>query len=153
MGYKVESANEYVREVTAKYIGPRRKSFAFTRAEQVAAFIRSAMRDEAREHFFALYLDGSNCLASYSLVAIGSANRVGIHPREVFQGAILSGACAIIVGHNHPSGSLEPSDEDRSVTRALCSAGKILGISVLDHVIVSREGFCSFDTLGLMPPK
>ena len=78
------------------------------------------------------------------IVAIGIVNRSLVHPREVFRRAITDNAAAIIVAHNHPSGSLEPSDEDHEVTRRLVEAGQLLGISVLDHLVISREGYFSF---------
>lgn len=146
-----ESSKDYVREVTAKYIGPRRKAIKISSPEDAARFICSVLRDEAREHFIALYLDGAHNLASYSVVSTGSANSAPVHPREVFQGAVLCGACALIVGHNHPSGELNPSEEDRSVTKRLVEAGKLLGISVLDHLIVSEQGYFSFQEMAAMP--
>lgn len=142
---------EYVREVTAKYIGPRRKAIKIGGPEDAAKFISSVMKDQAREHFVALYLDGAHNIASYSIVSTGSANSAPVHPREVFQGAVLVGACALIVGHNHPSGELKPSDEDRAVTNRLVEAGKLLGMSLLDHLIVSEAGYFSFQEMGAMP--
>ena len=141
---------EYVREVTAKYIGPRRKAVKIGGPEDAAKFISSVLRDHAREHFVALYLDGAHNVASYSVVSTGSANSAPVHPREVFQGAVLVGACALVVGHNHPSGELRPSDEDRAVTKRLCEAGKLLGVSLLDHIIVSNQGYYSFQEMGAM---
>lgn len=142
---------EYVREVTAKYIGPRRKPLRISGPEDAAKFISSVLRDQAREQFVALYLDGAHNLASYSIVSVGSANSAPVHPREVFQGAVLVGACALIVGHNHPSNELQPSDEDKAVTKRLSEAGKLLGVSLLDHLIVSENGYYSFQEMGAMP--
>lgn len=142
---------EYVREVTAKYIGPRRKAIKIGGPEDAAKFISSVLKDQAREHFVAVYLDGAHNIASYSVVSTGSANSAPVHPREVFQGAVLVGACALIVGHNHPSGELRPSDEDRAVTNRLVEAGKLLGMCLLDHLIVSESGYFSFQEMGAMP--
>src|SRR3990172_177021 len=113
---------EYVREVTARYIGPRRRSCVITSSEIAANFMRRLLRDHAREHFLALYLDGAHRVVSYSLVSLGTANSTSVHPREVFQGALLAGACAIIVGHNHPSGDTRESPEDIILTKRLKEA-------------------------------
>ena len=101
-------------------------------------------RTRRREHFFALTLDGAHKITAVRIAAIGIVNRSLVHPREVFRRAITDNAAAIIVAHNHPSGSLEPSDEDHEVTRRLVEAGQLLGISVLDHLVISREGYFSF---------
>jgi len=103
----------------------------------VADFVRSILTDNSREHFVALYLDGAHQVTSYSIVSIGTANASMVHPREVFQRAILAGAVSIIIAHNHPSGVLTPSDEDHKVTQRLKDAGDILGIKLLDHIIIS----------------
>ena len=90
-----------------------------------------------------MYFDASHCVVAYSIITIGIANQTLIHPREVFQRAILIGATALVVAHNHPSGSVEPSQEDISVTNRLKEAGTLLGIQLLDHVIVSDFKFKS----------
>jgi DNA repair protein RadC len=148
MEHKEINSVDYVREVTAKYIGPRRKSIAITLPADAVTFITSLLRDNAREHFIALYLNGASQIISHSLVSLGSANSAPVSPREVFQGAVLVGACRIIVGHNHPSGELTPSHEDRVITKRLYDAGQLLGISVIDHIIVSEAGFYSFQEHG-----
>jgi len=83
-----------------------------------------------------IHLDARHRPRSVEVVSIGSLNASIVHPREVFKAAILSGAQSIILGHNHPSGEVEPSDEDLSITRRLVEVGELLGIVVLDHVIV-----------------
>ncbi|MFN9292342.1 MAG: JAB domain-containing protein, partial [Planctomyces sp.] len=83
-----------------------------TEPEQAAAFIRSILSDNSREHFVALYLDGAHRIACYSIVSIGTANSCPVHPRKVLQRAILCGAVSLLVAHNHPSGVLTPSRED-----------------------------------------
>jgi DNA repair protein RadC len=70
-----------------------------------------------REHLIALYLCGGNRIVSYAVVSTGTATATLVHPREVFQPAVLLGSCGVIVGHNHPSGELKPSPEDVQVTR------------------------------------
>jgi DNA repair protein RadC len=75
-----------------------------------------------------------------------------VHPREVYADPITDRACAVIVAHNHPSGRLDPSPEDREITRRLKEAADTLGIALLDHVIFSSEGYFSFVEHGLLEP-
>jgi DNA repair protein RadC len=74
------------------------------------------------------------------LVAMGTANSVEAHPRDIFREAVRRNAVAILVGHNHPSGELSPSEQDRNLVDRIDSAGKILGIQVLDHIVFSKNG-------------
>ena len=118
--------------------------------EQAAAFIRARTIGETREHFFTLHLDNRNHVRGVDLVSIGDHASTLVHPREVFRNAIRSGAVAIVVGHNHPSGDAEPSAEDIAVTRRLHEAGKILGVPVLDHVIVGGANHTSMRQKGYL---
>jgi DNA repair protein RadC len=103
-----------------------------------------------REHFVVFHLDTQNVVKKKEVIAIGTLNACLVHPREVFREAIAMSSASIIVSHNHPSGSLEPSDEDLQITRRLKSAGEIIGIQVLDHVIVAQEGYNSLAVNNLM---
>ena len=134
----------FVREVTAVYRGARRTAIQMTQPKYAADFIRRVLPDNSREHFIALHLDGSSRVVAYSVIASGTATTCTAHPREIFQRAILAGAVSLIIAHNHPSGSLEASPEDRSVTRRIKEAGKLLGIRVLDHLILGESEFYSF---------
>jgi DNA repair protein RadC len=145
-----EDAGNYVREVTARYIGPRRKGPTISGPGDAARFMRGLLRDEAREHFLALYLNGGHQVVSFSLVSLGSATAAPVHAREVFQGALLVGACALIVGHNHPSGDVQPSTADKDVTRKLKQAGELLRVPLLDHVLFSETDYVSFHDCGIM---
>lgn len=127
----------FIREVRATYHATGTKSFPIKCAADTAEFIRSVLTDNSREHFVAVYLDGAHQVVSYSMIAIGTANSCLVHPREVLQRAVLCGAIALIVAHNHPSGDLTPSDEDLLVTKRLSQASEILGIRLLDHLIIS----------------
>lgn len=138
----------FVREVTAVYRGARRAVSKIKEPKCSADFIRKILPDNSREHFVALYLDGAHKVVAFSVVSTGTANFCHLHPREIFQRAILAGAVAIIVGHNHPSGDVTPSGDDRKVTACLSDAGKLLGIRLLDHVIVVEDGFHSFSKAG-----
>lgn len=95
------------------------------------------------EHFIAFHLDAKHQVIGYHEVSKGILSASLVHPREVFKAALLSNAFAIIVAHNHPSGSVEASREDIETTKQLIQAGKIMGVSVVDHCIVSSEGMCS----------
>ena len=97
----------------------------------------------SEEHFIAFHLDSKLQVVGYQEVSKGTISASLVHPREVFKAALLSNAYAVIVAHNHPSGSLTPSREDIETTKTLIAAGKILGVQVIDHCIVSSEGMLS----------
>ena len=97
-----------------------------------------------QEHFFCLYLDQNKRLIDKKLLFKGTLNKSLIHPREIFKWAYLSSAAYIICVHNHPSGNVIPSSEDINVTDALVKIGKLQGIYVIDHVIISRDNYYSF---------
>ena len=94
-----------------------------------------------REQFWVLLLDTKHNVVGANCVSIGTIDASLVHPREVFKAAILANCSAIILAHNHPSGNVAPSPEDKEITMRLVSAGKILGIRVLDHIIVGDETF------------
>lgn len=105
--------------------------------------------DRNREHFICVSLNGAHEVIEIRVVSIGTLNRTIVHPREVFADPLCDRAAAIIVCHNHPSGQLEPSEEDISITRRLAEAGDLLGIQLLDHLILSpRGGYYSFVESG-----
>jgi len=108
------------------------------------------IRENKKEHFVTFYLDTRNQEIKRDIVSIGTLNYNLVHPREVFEPAVRNLAAGIILAHNHPSGCLEPSDEDLSLNKRLVQAGKLLGIEVLDHVIVTKEAFSSFKQRNLM---
>lgn len=133
----------YIREVRVNYYPTEEKLFDIRGPDDVARFVRKILTDNSREHFVALYLNGSHSVASYSIISIGTANQAPVSPVEIFQRAVLVGATAIVLAHNHPSGSLQPSEEDRRVTARLKDAGPLLGIRILDHIIVTDTGLHS----------
>ena len=105
---------------------------------------------EEREHFVVFFLDARNVVKGVQTVSIGTLTASLVHPREVYRPAVVSGSAAVIVCHNHPSGDLEPSAEDREATRRIAQAGRILGVSLLDHVIVTDAGYSSFRQRGYL---
>ncbi|MBI2907310.1 MAG: DNA repair protein RadC [Chloroflexi bacterium] len=103
-----------------------------------------------QEYFLCLSLNGANELIEKRVVTIGLLDKSPVHPREVFADVIADRAAAVIFAHNHPSGDLTPSQADRQTHDRLTEAGKILGIRVLDHVIVTRKGYYGFQEAGLI---
>lgn len=133
-----------LREVVVNYVTRSSQRFHFSKPEQIAEFARSILIDNSREHFIVLYLNTRHVVVGYSLLAIGTVNMVSVHPREVYHRALLAGAVAFAVVHNHPSNKLDPSTEDCDITRALARGAQTLGLNFLDHVIISDSSCYSF---------
>jgi len=110
-------------------------------------------RNSPQEQFIVITLNGAHVPISVSLASIGLVNRTIIHPREVFVRAIRDMASAVIVCHNHPSGSLNASPEDNELTERICKAGELLGIHVIDHIIFTNTGYASLRRAGYFKPK
>jgi DNA repair protein RadC len=108
------------------------------------------IRDHKREHFVVFYLDTRNQIIKREVISVGTLNASLIHPREVFEPAIRYSTAQIIIAHNHPSGVTDPSEIDKEVTKRLVEAGKLLGIEVLDHIIVTKTAYLSLRTQLLM---
>ena len=102
------------------------------------------LRDLKKEHFVALYINARNKLIHRDLVSVGTLNANLVHPREVFEPAIARASAQVIVAHNHPSGDPEPSEDDLVITKKLVDGGKLLGIEVIDHIIITKTGYLSF---------
>ena len=98
------------------------------------------MATMAQEAFVIVTMDARNKMIARHLITLGLVDQTAVHPREVFRPAILDSASSIILVHNHPSGDTTPSAEDLRVTRQLVEASRILGIRVVDHIIIAREG-------------
>ena len=108
------------------------------------------LKDKKQEYFLSLTLDGASNLIQKRTVFIGTLNQSIVHPREIFADAISDRAAGIIFVHNHPSADISPSKEDIAITRRLIETGKIVGIEVIDHIIVSRNGHFSFQAEGML---
>lgn len=104
--------------------------------------------DRKQEHFLCASINGANEILNIRVVSIGLIDRAPVHPREVFADALADRASAVVVAHNHPVGSLEPSPADVEATKQLKSAGVVIGIALLDHVIFNRTGYYSFLEAG-----
>ena len=103
-----------------------------------------------QEHFLLLTLDGASKIIEKRVIFIGTLNQSLVHPREIFKPAITDNAAGIIIAHNHPSGTLEASRADIQITDRLKEVAKLVGIELLDHVILSKEGYYSFSDEGLL---
>jgi len=103
------------------------------------------------EQFGVVLLDTRQRIIRTAVLAIGSLNSAGVEPREVFREAVLAGAAAIILFHNHPSGDPRPSRDDEALTGRLVAAGTLMGIEVVDHIIVGETRYCSFRESGRLP--
>lgn len=118
-------------------------------AEEVAKVFQDLLLledkiEQEKEHFYIMHLDTRSRVKMVELVSLGTLTSSLVHPRETFRRAVINGSANIIVAHNHPSGEVDPSDEDTQVTKLLFDAGNILGIKLTDHVIFSKEAFFSF---------
>src|SRR5689334_14171385 len=130
-----------------KIIRDRKHGYGTVRRVRDAAQVYEAFREDFaqldREMFLILLLDGKNQTLGFNVVSIGSLTAALVHPREVFKPAILANAAAVILLHNHPSGSAEPSAEDKALTARLRHVGDLVGIRVLDHVVCADDSYVS----------
>ncbi len=128
---------------------PARRSVIRTPAD-VAALVGGQMRHLDREHFRAVLLNTRHEVLDVVTVAVGGLDSAPIHPREVFKEAIRRSAAAVILIHNHPSGTPEPSGDDLRITARLQEAGRVVGIEVLDHLVIGDGRFVSLRERGAM---
>jgi DNA repair protein RadC len=129
---------------------PELKDFDIKNPQDVVKAIQSSIKDKTKEHFKLILLNTRNKVIGISTVSIGTLNSNLVHPREVFKEAISHSAASVVLVHNHPSGDPEPSEDDLTITKRLVEAGKILGIEVIDHIIISKNGFFSFKEKGVI---
>lgn len=121
-----------------------------TSPEAAAELLIPMMQGLDREHCVTLNLDTKHRLIATTTVSIGSVDHTFMSPREVFRDALLHGASAIVVAHNHPSGDAEPSRDDQHVTRRLRTAGEIVGVDVLDHMVIGHDRWVSLARRGVL---
>jgi len=134
-------------ELSKRYL--IRSNRRITDAKDVYEELKS-FSTKSQEHFLTITLDGASHIINTRTVFIGTLNQSLVHPREVFADAIADRAAGIIIAHNHPSGTLEASRADISITQRLKEVSKLVGIELLDHVILSRHGYYSFSDEGLL---
>ena len=122
-------------------------------AEEVAKVFQDILAledkiEQEKEHYYVMHLNIRSQVMMVELVTVGTLSSSLAHPRETFRRAVIAGSYAIIIAHNHPSGEIDPSDEDMKVTRAMLDAGNILGITMLDHIIFTKDHYFSFKNNG-----
>jgi DNA repair protein RadC len=120
-----------------------------TKPEDILPLI-AEYRLKRQEHFICLSLNGAGEVLGNRVITVGLLNHSLVHPREVFADAITDRAASIICVHNHPSGSLEPSSQDIAITNQLREAGSLIGIQLIDHIIVTKNGHTSMREKGLL---
>jgi DNA repair protein RadC len=129
---------------------PLERRRPITSSRDVAAALQPRFVNEPREHFIAIALDAKNHPVAELAVAVGGIVACSISPSDVFRPVLRAAAVSVLFVHNHPSGDPSPSDADVAITERLWRAGELLGVQVLDHVILGREGYFSFLDAGLM---
>lgn len=122
----------------------KKKFNAVTSPDELYSIIKSKITNFAKEHFWVASLDTRNNFIGMDEISVGTLTASLVHPRETFESAIRKHAAQIIIAHNHPSGELDPSEDDMKITKRLVEAGKIMGIDVLDHLIITVNGYLSF---------
>ena len=119
-------------------------NMSLSNKEKIHEVFKKFFINENQEKFLAIFLDNKKCLINYKILFIGTNNASIAHPREVFMEAIKANASAVVVMHNHPSGNVLPSEEDKNITEKLIQSGHMLGITLLDHIITNGEEYYSF---------
>lgn len=134
-------------EICKRFSKLKNKGFikSIRSSKDVFNIMKYIITDNKKEHLFAIYLNSQNFLIDKpELITMGLLDKSLVHPREVFKNAIKKSAKNIIIVHNHPSGNVSPSKADKQVTKTLKKSGKIIGINLLDHLIISKEKYFSF---------
>ena len=125
------------------------KEAAINSAQDAVALVPE-MRDLKQEHLVALSLDGANRLIAKRVISVGTLNASLVHPREVFADAITDRAASLVIIHNHPSGNAEPSQSDTEITERIKQSGKLLGIQLQDHIIITKSAHHSLTEAGVL---
>lgn len=126
------------------YTKEAKTNMSLSNKEKIHEVFKKFFINESQEKFLAIFLDNKKCLINYKILFIGTNNASIVHPREVFLEAIKAKASAVVVMHNHPSGNVLPSEEDKNITEKLIQSGYMLGIPLLDHIITNGEEYYSF---------
>lgn len=138
LGNRLHKKNNHIKEIK------------IVSAKSIYEYYKELLHDKKQEHFYCVYLDTKNRIIKDKLLFIGTVNHSIVHPREVFKEAYLVSATSFICVHNHPSGSVLPSQMDIMLTNQLKDAGNKLGIPLVDHVIVGEEEYYSFTENGMV---
>ena len=121
-----------------------------TGSKEIAAYIKSLLRDLGNEVFGVVYLNQANRIKHHEVISVGGLTATVADPRVIFKKALAADATSLILFHNHPSGNLQPSMADRELTLKIIQAGTLFDIRILDHIIVSEYGYFSFADEGLI---
>lgn len=150
IGPKNSFAIHFVQAVARRYLKERLQGKRYLHSSaEVREYLLHSMRSLKKEVFTVIYLDSSHAIIDSEIIAEGTINVNTVYPRELISRALEQNAAALIVAHNHPSGSLDPSPQDRHLTRTLCLLCSLMQIQLLDHLIIG-EGSFSFADQGLM---
>ena len=125
-----------------------RSSFSVSSSSEACGYFKTIFQAEEREVFSVASLDAKNNIISVDTIALGTISSAVIHPRELVKVVLKNNAASVILVHNHPSGSLEPSDADHSLTKNIINTLSMIEVEVLDHIIVSYAGYKSFSENG-----
>lgn len=143
-----------VKEICSLYLGDKvKEKDVLSSPQAVLNFARAKLAGLPLEAFLVIFLNNKNKVLHYKIIHEGTIDRALIYPRRLIEEALACHATGIILVHNHPSGDPEPSWEDKQLTRSLVEAARTIDLRILDHLIVSREGYCSFLERGLLPLK
>ena len=121
-----------------------KRKVKITSPEEMYNNFRFLFENSVREKFVVFWLNSSNGVIGFETISEGNLNSSVVHAREIFRGACVASCASIILAHNHPSGNLEPSNEDIQITKKIVEAGKIIGIPVFDHIIFTNDSYISF---------
>jgi len=150
IGPKNGFAIHFIQAVARRYLRDRLRGKRYLNSSSdVRDYLLHSMRGLKKEVFTVIYLDSSHAIIDTETIAEGTINVNTVYPRELVKRALRKNAAALIIAHNHPSGSLQPSSQDMQLTRTLFLLGKLMQIQVLDHIIIG-DGSYSFADQGLM---
>jgi len=143
-----------VKETCGLYLAAKMKGKSVLSSPQaVLDFARMKLFGLPREAFMVIFLNTKNKVLDYKIIQEGTVDRTVIYPRRLIEEALAQHASGIILVHNHPSGDSDPSPEDKHLTRTLMEAARTIDLRILDHIIVGKEGYCSFLERGLLPRR
>ncbi|MGB9700294.1 MAG: RadC family protein [Thermodesulfobacteriota bacterium] len=143
-----------IKEIGSMYLAEKMKNKDILSSPQaVLNFARVKLAGLPREAFLVIFLNNKNRVIASKIIQEGTIDRAIIYPRRLIEEALACHATGVILVHNHPSGEPEPSLEDKQLTRSLLEAARTIDLRILDHIIVGREGYCSFLEKGLLTGK
>jgi len=141
-----------VKELCGAYLAEKMKhKDVLSSPQAVVDFARVKLAGLPHEAFMVIYLNTKNEVIEHEIIHEGTVDRAVIYPRRIIESALTHHAAGLILVHNHPSGHPEPSEEDKRLTRAIAEAARPIDVRVVDHIIVGKDGYCSFREDNLLP--